>query len=474
MMPPATHATQIITLFLTAVFLMGDQNVFGQSFMLGVDLSYVNEMEDCGVEYYEQGVAKDVYRIFNDHGARMVRLRLWHTPSWYDTLNTGKRYSDIQDVEQSIRRAKSLGMQVLLDFQLSDFWADPSRQWAPAAWAGAVNNLPVLQDSLRQYISQILGRLAAVELLPEVIQIGNETNRDILQATGVNTPWQLDWSRNAALFNTAIQAIRASHPQIKIALHIAGPQNVEWYIDGFTSHGVQDFDIIGFSYYWPYHQPATISETGDLIRRLRLHYPEKEVMILETGCIWTVQAADQAANVLNTVDPAYAPASPANQSKWLIDLTKTVYAAGGSGIIYWEPAWVSSPCSTPWGQGSHYENAAFFDFNHELIENGGIQWLEYDYTGSTGRKSERTPTVTINRRYQLLEIQSAEKLLDPDWRYMIVGLNGRVLQSGYLREWEGDDVIRYLTLPPSGYRWTVLSIWSEHGVFRTNPYWIHP
>jgi hypothetical protein len=37
--------------------------------------------------------------------------------------------------------------------------------------------------------------------------------------------------------------------------------------------------------------------------------------------------------------------------------------------VYWEPAWVSTACSTRWGQGSHWENAAFFDFhaNDELL-----------------------------------------------------------------------------------------------------------
>ena len=39
-------------------------------------------------------------------------------------------------------------------------------------------------------------------------------------------------------------------------------------------------------------------------------------------------------------------------------------ANGGRGVIYWEPAWVSTNCRTPWGQGSGWENATFFDFHH--------------------------------------------------------------------------------------------------------------
>lgn len=39
--------------------------------------------------------------------------------------------------------------------------------------------------------------------------------------------------------------------------------------------------------------------------------------------------------------------------------------SGGEGLIYWEPAWVSTNCSTLWGQGSHWDNATLFDFNNQ-------------------------------------------------------------------------------------------------------------
>ena len=39
--------------------------------------------------------------------------------------------------------------------------------------------------------------------------------------------------------------------------------------------------------------------------------------------------------------------------------------SGGQGIIYWEPAWVSTNCQTLWGQGSHWDNATLFDHNNK-------------------------------------------------------------------------------------------------------------
>lgn len=98
-------------------------------------------------------------------------------------------------------------------------------------------------------------------------------------------------------------------------------------------------------------------------------------MIFETGYIWTTASNDNANNIIGEVHPDYAPASPENQRKWLNDLTREVKKQGGAGVLYWEPAWVSSMCRTPWGQGSHQEHATFFDFNNNVLPNGGMQWL---------------------------------------------------------------------------------------------------
>lgn len=350
-----------------------------QNFFLGADLSYVNEMEDCGVEYFDS-IQAEPYALFAKHGCNMARIRLWHTPAWYDTLNQGNRYSDLADVKRSIARAKKAKMSVLLDFHLSDFWADPKHQEVPAAWLPVVKNTEILGDSVYQYVYASLMHLHANALLPEMVQIGNETNKEILLAPDDNHEWRMDWARNAALFNRGFQAVRAVEKEtgksIQIVLHAAGPENAEWLLDGMVKNGIKDFDIIGMSYYWAWHQPTSIEETGKVIRLLSAFFPDKKVMIVETGYIWTDQWNDKASNIISATHPDYHPATPENQRDWLIALTETVIESGGIGVLYWEPAWVSSPCFTPWGQGSHQEHATFFDFENQLIPNGGIQWME--------------------------------------------------------------------------------------------------
>jgi arabinogalactan endo-1,4-beta-galactosidase len=386
-------------LLLAALFIWTAHLVAQHPFYYGSDLSYVNEMEDCGAVFSENGQPKDVYQIFKNHKTNLARFRLWHTPSFYDTLNTGKRYSDFTDVRKSIGRAKAAGMHVLLDFHLSDFWADPNRQWVPNAWLPVVNNLPALQDSMYQHIYQTLMQLHAENLLPELVQVGNETNKGILQTEAQNMTWWLDWPRNGALFKRGIQAVRdveaATGKPIRVALHVADPADAGWLMQGFWSNGVQDFDIIGLSYYWAWHKPVTIAQTGAIITQLRNQYPGKSVMIFETGYIWTNASNDQAPNIISEVHPNYSPASPANQKKWLTDLTQEVISRGGEGVMYWEPAWVSTSCKTPWGQGSHQEHATFFDFNENMLPQGGMLWPEFPFITNLDPVSENQGTVHI-------------------------------------------------------------------------------
>lgn len=410
-----------ISILLLAALLSAGNSLFSQNFYFGADLSYVNEMEDCGVKYRESGAEKDVYKIFSDHGCNLVRLRLWHTPSWYDALNAGHRYSDYKDVRKSIQRARAEGMAVLLDFHLSDSWADPSHQVCPSAWLGVVNNLPLLKDSLYNYISQTLLSLNAEGLLPDMVQIGNETNRGIMLAPAVDAAgWSLDWNRNSQLFKRAIQAVRdvetSTGKSVKVSIHIAGPADAGWLMQGFWNNGVTDFDVIGMSYYWAWHKPTSITDAGNVVKQLRQQYPGKEVMIFETGYIWTTESNDNANNIISEVHPDYAPASPDNQRRWLIDMTQEVINKGAKGVMYWEPAWVSSTCWTPWGQGSHQEHATFFDFDNNLLNNGGAEWMNHNYDNLVAVKTPNAPSLDL----QIL-LDSSQQFLDVQIRGLASG-----------------------------------------------------
>ena len=99
----------------------------------------------------------------------------------------------------------------------------------------------------------------------------------------------------------------------------------------------------------------------------------KRLMIVETGYPFTLNNADSANNIFNenALITGY-PASELGQLNYLNDLKTKVYQSGGEGIVYWEPAWVSTGCSTLWATGSHWDNATLF--NHNNKSNLGIQF----------------------------------------------------------------------------------------------------
>ena len=327
-------------------------------FYCGADLSYVNEMEDCGATYRDaDNQEKDVYEIFNDAGANMIRLRLWHNPTWTD-------YSTLQDVKKAIRRAKNLQIKVLLDFHYSDTWADPNKQEIPAAWASSIDDTEKLSQLLYQYTYDVLKELATQDLLPDIVQVGNEINAMMLQQGELS--WPIDWERNSTILNKGIRAVRnvakETNKDIGVMLHIAQPENALYWFRDATQNEVTDFDWIGLSYYpkWSEYKMHNVDQP---VRELIQTY-KKKLLIVETAYPFTLENADTANNILGSdaLIDGY-PASQQGQLDYLNDLTNKIKYAGGSGVIYWEPAWISTSCKTLWGTGSHWDNATLFDTN---------------------------------------------------------------------------------------------------------------
>ncbi len=326
------------------------------SFYYGADLSYVNEMEDCDAAYKNSnGAVQDPYAIFKNEGANLVRLRLWHNPTWTN-------YSNLQDVKQSIQRAKNQGMQVLLDFHYSDTWTDPEQQQIPAAWLSSIDDTPALGNLLYNYTYSTLLELSNEGLLPKIVQVGNEINPMILQDGELE--WPIDWARNSYLINKGIEAVRAiaedENKEVEVMLHIAQPENGLWWFEQATDNGVTDFDWIGLSYY-PIWSDYSLDNVQTPLTTLINTY-NKKLMIVETAYPFTMENADSANNILgpDTLVNGY-PASQQGQLDYLNQLKLKIKNAGGQGLVYWEPAWVSTNCSTLWAQGSHWDNATLFD-----------------------------------------------------------------------------------------------------------------
>ena len=339
---------------------------------LGADLSYVNEVEDCGAVFRKDGKKVDPFKLFAAEGANIVRVRIWNDATW-------TRYSNLADVKKTIARSKAAGMQVLLDFHYSDDWADGEKQIIPKAWVGLTNEQQA--KALHDYTFTVLTELNRAGLMPEMVQVGNETNSEL---AGSKKGEPINWTRNAMLFNAGINAVRdagaKSTIKPRVMLHIAQPENVEPWFEAAQKAGIEDYDIIGISYYRKWSS-MDLAGLGRVIAKVKQRFG-KDVIVVETAYPFTNENADSSGNLLgpDTLIPAY-PATPRGQLDYLVDLTKLTVANGGSGVVYWEPAWVASSCKTRWGTGSGWDNATFFDQrSHEALP--AFEWFKRDYLGA--------------------------------------------------------------------------------------------
>ena len=327
-----------------------------ETLYLGADLSYVNEMDDCGGVFRANGSVVDAYELFADRGANLVRLRLWNNPTWTD-------YSNLEDVKRSIARAKEAGMKILLDFHYSDDWADPGKQIIPEAWAHATTN-EELGELLFQYTYDVLTDLHDEDLLPEIVQIGNEINTGMLHDPNRQPSDPIDYARTVYCLQKGFQAVSKveseTGKEIETMVHIAQPENAFWWFPQAFSNGLGNFDWIGLSYY-PKWSDYDLDEVEEKLKELKSMY-NREIMIVETAYPHGTEDVDAAGNILgpDAIHPGFSP-TPEGQRDFLKELTNVTVRAGGRGVVYWEPAWISTSCSTRWGQGSHWDNATFFD-----------------------------------------------------------------------------------------------------------------
>src|SRR5262249_31171290 len=144
----------------------------------------------------------------------LFRLRLFVNPNTNYSATSGA----IQDLNYDInlaKRLKATGAKILLDLQYSDTWADPGHQAKPAAWASqSLTSTPSLQSTVHDYTYNTLLSMKNAGVMPDLIQIGNETTNGMLWSDGTvlynGTPAQQNqsWKNFGTLLNAGIQGVR--------------------------------------------------------------------------------------------------------------------------------------------------------------------------------------------------------------------------------------------------------------------------
>jgi arabinogalactan endo-1,4-beta-galactosidase len=296
--------------------------------------------------YNEDSVAQDALSIFKESGCNTVRLRIWHTPN--------STHSSFDEVKTFAARIRAKGMKLWLTIHYSDWWADPSQQMPPAAWAGL--SATEMADSVYAYTFKL-----ASALKPEILQIGNEINNGFLWPSGhSNSPAQFH-----NLLAKGIAATRDASPNTQIMLHYAG---IDGALAFFEELDTLDFDQIGISYYPRWHeQNVTVVEAFFYTLSQQSN---KDILIAETAYPFTLGYNDWTNNLVGMPEHLLNgyPATPKGQADFMAFIKKLMIdTEHARGFCYWAPEWVAykGPQAT---DGSPWENMAMFNFNNRALK----------------------------------------------------------------------------------------------------------
>ncbi|MCM1253372.1 MAG: glycosyl hydrolase 53 family protein [Clostridium sp.] len=307
-------------------------------FIKGMDISMVKELEACGASYSLNGRREDLFHLLKVCGTNMVRIRIWTDP--YDEMGNpyGGGENDLRTVIEIAKRTAENGMDFMLDFQYSDFWADPAKQVKPKTWKNLSGE--ALETAVYLHTADTLKALKNQNLIPTMVQVGNEITKGFLWPDG-----SIDRTEDMAnLLRAGISGVKRECPNAKIVLHLDFGTDNEMYrrwFDGITPYGL-DFDIIGMSYYphWNGSQKLLLANMNDISSRY-----DKDVLIVETSIGYTTETFGCKGIVYSKAQEKATgyPATQEGQEAFLRDLCKTVRSvenARGIGVFYWEPAWL--------------------------------------------------------------------------------------------------------------------------------------
>ncbi|WP_282044258.1 glycoside hydrolase family 53 protein [Winogradskyella flava] len=356
----------VLVLLLTSCSKSDDSNNSSDSptFYKGMDLSFQSELEDYNIDYKDtNGNSVELLDFAKSKGTNLVRLKLWHTPQ--DGEN------GLEDVKNYALKLKSRNMDFLLNFHYSDYWADPGTQTPPVAWQNMT--IDQLKTAIYSYTKDVVQQLKAQNTLPEMIQIGNETDSGFLWDYGkVWNEFNNNWNNYVDLVSEAIRAVREvdTDNKVRIMLHHSSVENAIFFFNELQPFHL-DFDIIGLSYY-PQFQIRNLDLVASKLNELANNF-NKDILLVEVAYPFTLQWNDNQTNYIGSLDQTLSEFSPTPQGQkayfeWLIQTIKNIPEDRGIGFCYWAPDWVAfngnEATST---QGTSWENQCLFDFDLKAL-----------------------------------------------------------------------------------------------------------
>ena len=290
-------------------------------FARGADISWCTEMEADGKRFYNAaGEQKDVFVLMRELGMTAIRLRVWVNPTRFGY----GAWSDKADVLAKARRAHAQGMDLMIDFHYSDFFADPGTQNIPLDWQDYT--MAQLQTAMATHTKDVLQALKDEGIEPRWVQVGNETNSGMMHPMGAIN-WDLygaeRFTNYVALSNIGYDAIKEVLPNAQVIIHLGGTENAGWFFTDFIAAGGK-VDMIGLSHY----------PTADEWNSSDVSATHSNV----NAALWVAQAATQFTLPVMICETGFEVSKSALADQVMQDLfARMTVIPQCAGIFYWEP-----------------------------------------------------------------------------------------------------------------------------------------
>lgn len=314
-------------------------NKLSSDFIMGMDISSMISELQSGVVYrdYDGNELKtldDICRFIKEQGINHIRVRVWNNPYDANGNGYGGGNNDVVKAKEFADACRSAGLKMLVDFHCSDLWTDPGKQQEPKAWKGYT--LEQKKEALNTYITESLNTIDPSKDVVDMVQVGNETTGGFIGETNVRNM--------CVLFSAGAAGVKTYNPDVKVVIHVESPHKgtmVTWA--GNLQDNNVNYDILATSYYPYWH--GTLDNLKQQFETVKNTYC-KDVMVAETSYAYTLEDSDGHANTVrvgnndNGADTTE-PFTEQGQATAIRNLINTVNEAGGLGVYYWEPAWLT-------------------------------------------------------------------------------------------------------------------------------------
>ena len=357
-------------------------------FIRGMDASAVLAVENSGAKYYGfDGEEQDVFKTLAEAGVNYIRLRVWNDPYDENGNGYGGGNNDVATAIELGKRATQYGMKVCIDFHYSDFWADPTKQYAPKAWKGM--NLEQKSDALYDFTVTSLTDILNAGVDVCMVQVGNEINKGMSGETFMSSVAELLKGGSSAVREVS----KAAGKDIQVAVHytdIDKQGEVAKITADLEKYGV-DYDIFAMSYYSFWH--GSMENMQEMAEYVQDTYGKK-VVIAETSYCYTTEDGDGSGNSVSgdgdLVD-GY-DATVQGQADMLRDICAAADEADIMGVFYWEGTWIpvgpadadNSGLWEKYGSGWASSYSGSYDPKDAGKYYGGCSWDNqalFDFTG---------------------------------------------------------------------------------------------